>query len=224
MLPLVILYQVGLVRSGSAMRNLAEVWLTEPFSLLGLSEASVVNVTVLAALLYGLWKLERTGSISMLFLGVMLLESAFYSLFMFTTMAVPAHYIHGLVGRALAAQGIPATAFLLAIGAGVYEELLFRLLLVGGGSMLLKKVFLWNRFWSSAVMLVLSALLFSAAHHVTAQGESFDARVFIFRTLCGLFLGIVFLARGPGVSIWTHAWYNVLVLAIIERSSPGAAG
>jgi len=212
-LPLVVLYQVGIVRSGSPMRNLAEQWLAEPFSLIGVSGATLVNVAFLAALLYALHKLERTGPVSLAFMGAMVIEGALYGLLMFTVTVLPASYIYDLLGRALSVQDLPATAFLLAIGAGVYEELLFRVGLVGGGSVLLQRLFLWNKLWSSVVMLVLSALLFSAAHHVTAGAEQFDLFVFIFRSLCGLFLGVVFIVRGPGIAIWTHVWYNMLVLA-----------
>jgi len=101
----------------------------------------------------------------------------------------------------------------LALGAGAYEELLFRLLLIGGGALLLGKVFLWGRQASVGVMLVISSLLFAAAHHVGPLGEPFESYSFLYRAVCGLLLGVVFLTRGLGVAAWTHAVYNALVLA-----------
>ena len=63
-----------------------------------------------------------------------------------------------------------------------------------------------------AVCLVVSSLLFSAAHHLGPLGEPFDAYVFTYRAVCGLLLGIVYLSRGFGVAVWTHALYNALVI------------
>ena len=98
------------------------------------------------------------------------------------------------------------------MGAGVYEELVFRLALIGGGALLLRKVFLWNRRFSVAVMLVISSLLFAAAHHVGPLGEPVESYSFLYRAVCGLLLGLVFLGRGLGVAAWTHSLYNALVM------------
>ena len=212
-LPLVILYQVGIVQARSPTRNLAEVWITQPLYSLGVPAATVVNVLVIIGCLYGLWKLERTGPVYLGFMGIMVLESVLYALFIYRFMALAAHIVQTEIQTILlAVGGMTTNSLLLSIGAGVYEELFFRLLLVGGGMLALRKLFHWHKFWSAAVALVMSSLLFAAAHHLSPQGEQFDSYAFTFLSLCGFFLGIIFITRGLGVGIWSHAAYNVLVL------------
>jgi len=96
---------------------------------------------------------------------------------------------------------------------GIPPGVYFRLLLIGGGALLLGKVFLWGRRPCVGVMLVISSLLFAAAHHAGPLGEPFESYSFLYRAVCGLLLGVVFLTRGLGVAAWTHAVYNALVLA-----------
>jgi hypothetical protein len=212
-LPLVVLYQIGIVQAGSSTRNIAEIWMTGPLSRMGMHTATLVNVLVLAALLYGLYEAHKTGGFYLGFMGIMLMEGLIYALLLFSGVSVAAHAVERAVHRFLAIQGMSGNTLLLSLGAGVYEELLFRLIRVGGGALLLQKVFLWDKLHSGAAMLVVSSLLFSAAHHVGPCGEAFTPFAFIFRAICGAALGVLFLARGLGIAVWTHAIYNVLVLA-----------
>ena len=211
-LPLVVLYQVAIVQSGSPTRNLAEVWISGPLSLLGMSAAAIMNIIVLMALVFAFWKVHSAGPLGLRFITVMLLESVMYALVLFTGVTVVAKYMQAEMGRYLAIHLPASGSLLLGLGAAVYEELLFRLILVGAGIAILTKACLWNRLLATVTLLTLSSLLFAAAHHVSATGEPFDSFVFTFRTLCGVFLGLVFLLRGLGVAVWTHAIYNVLVL------------
>lgn len=213
-LPLVLLYQLGIVQGGSRVRILAEIWMMRPFSLLGWQAATVVNAVLFLGLLWGLWEVQRGGSLSLGFLTLMLLEGALYALLLYSGAYLAADYVERVLEEILAIRGVPSRDLLLALGAGVYEELLFRLLLLAGGIALLRKFFLWNYAWSAVLMLVVSSLLFSAVHHLAPYGEPFSSYVFTLRALCGAFLGGVFLARGLGVAVWTHAIYNVFVLVL----------
>ena len=212
LLPLVVLYQVGIVQSGANVRNLAEVWLTGPFSLLGLHASTVLNVALAAGLLITLWKLEKRGSVCLTLMVFMVAEAMLYSLLLYSTAATAAHAVERRIMWALWIGRRPWGDLWLCLGAGVYEELLFRLLLLGGGAALLHKVFEFNETLSVAVMLVVSSLLFSAAHHIGPMRDQFSPFVFIFRSMCGLALGSLFLLRGLGITAWAHAMYNVLVL------------
>ena len=211
-LPLFVLYQVGIVQSDSTARNIAEVWMMRALSRLGMPAVAAINGLALAALLYALWKLERRGGICFSFIAAMLLESLLYAVLIFKTVVAAAAIVQENIESFLMIENVPWKLLWLSIGAGVYEELLFRLLLIGGGVFVFRKVFLWGTFWSSMLALVVSSLLFSAAHHVGTVGEEFDSFVFIFRMLCGMGLGMIFIARGLGIAVWTHAVYNVLVL------------
>jgi hypothetical protein len=96
------------------------------------------------------------------------------------------------------------------IGAGIYEEVLFRLVLFSGLSFLLRVAFIPSLL---AVPLAAagSAALFSAAHHVGPFGEPYDGEVFLFRMLAGIYFAAVFRMRGFGVAAGAHALYDVVV-------------
>ncbi len=224
-MPLVVLYQIGIVQSGSNVRNLAEVWMTGPIALLGLQATTAVNVLLIGGVIIVLWRINRTGPVSILFLVLMVLESLFYAFLLFGVVGIAAGLVdetlHNLlfIGRAAEAiDGLPRTQLLLGIGAGVYEELLFRVLAIGGGALVMKKVFRCSSLFALAFVLPVSSLLFSAAHHVGVAGEPFSSFVFIFRALCGFVLGLIFIARGPGIPVMTHAIYNVMVLLLMHFS------
>jgi hypothetical protein len=96
------------------------------------------------------------------------------------------------------------------LGAGIYEEVLFRLLLFSGLVFLLRSAEV-PRPLALLLAALTSALVFSAAHHLGPNGEEFDTYVFIFRTVAGLYFTAVFHQRGFGITVGAHAFYDVLV-------------
>ena len=96
------------------------------------------------------------------------------------------------------------------LGAGVYEEALFRLALVPcffGALRLLQT----PTVLASSLAVTASALLFSLAHHAGSPGEAFTWFAFIFRWLAGVYFAWVFVVRGFGVAVGTHSAYDMLV-------------
>ena len=188
---------------------------------MGLKAVHVLNAALIVALVGVLWRLERTGSFSVMVMVAMVAEGALYAMLLFKGGPVLAGVLHQKASQVFFAIAMPIPPkLLLALGAGVYEELLFRLLLIGGSAWLLRKVFLWNRAWSLLVPLVISSLLFSAVHHIGPLGEPFNQYNFVFRAVCGMLLGTVFLTRGLGVAVWTHAIYNALVMFLTAPGAP----
>jgi membrane protease YdiL (CAAX protease family) len=96
------------------------------------------------------------------------------------------------------------------VGAGVYEEMLFRLLL-------LPPVAVMARYLGArpalrvAGAVILTSLVFSAAHYVGPHGEPFEAFTFFFRFTAGAFFAILFVYRGFGIAAGTHALYDIFV-------------
>jgi membrane protease YdiL (CAAX protease family) len=105
----------------------------------------------------------------------------------------------------------PAVAQIISfLGAGIYEETLFRLLLFSG----LLAVFVladFPGFWSFALAAAASALLFAGAHHLGPHGEPFNGTFFAFRTAAGLYFAGLYRMRGFGIAVGAHAFYDVLV-------------
>ncbi len=222
--PLLVLYEVlAAVLSGSAVagvRNGADVLLKSLFVALGGRDGLVVFGVLLCGV--GGWVVwrdwRRSGEpFRAAVFGWMLAESAVYAaLFGSVVGFLTVVLIEG--PHALAIGGAAAldlhTQLVVSLGAGIYEELLFRVGLVG--------VLLWlgrrlgaGRWAASAAAVVLSALIFSGFHYVGELGDTFSVASFTFRAIAGLAFSALFVMRGFGITAWTHALYD-LGLALLQ--------
>jgi membrane protease YdiL (CAAX protease family) len=183
--------------------------------LFGLEAATALNVLLVVAFVVVLWRSERSWAFHWTVLAAMAAEAGLYSVALYKGGPILAALLNERACGLFFAVGLKGAApLLLALGAGVYEELLFRLLLIGGVAWVLHKLWGWDKVWSVGVMLIVSSVLFSLAHYVGPLGEPARTYSFFFRAVCGLVLGIVFLWRGLGVAVWTHAIYNGLVMLL----------
>lgn len=101
-----------------------------------------------------------------------------------------------------------ATQLVVSLGAGLYEELLFRVLLISGLMLLALRLGAQRR-WAVAIAVVLSALIFSGFHYVGPYGDPLTLPSFTFRAIAGLVLSGLYVWRGFGITAWTHALYDV---------------
>lgn len=111
----------------------------------------------------------------------------------------------------------------LSIGAGLYEELVFRLLLITALHLVLADILRLSRGVAAVVACVASAVAFAFYHDVSYAGlrGAADLRKLIFLTIAGVYFGVVFLLRGFGIVVAAHALYDVVVLVVIgsERAA-----
>lgn len=126
-----------------------------------------------------------------------------------------------IVPLALAAQGAgqagyggPITRIALSLGAGLYEELVFRVLLVTAIAWAVRA---WGRTGPRGALAAAvfgSALLFSLAHYrpFNPAGEAFGIVTFVYRFVAGLAFSLLYAGRGFGIAAWTHALYDVWVV------------
>jgi hypothetical protein len=140
----------------------------------------------------------------------MLLESGIYALTLGTLIIFVMHRVLGIEPRLSVG---PATNLIISVGAGVHEELVFRLGALAGGAALLR-LFGVRHLAAMVVAFVASSLLFSAAHHIGAAGEPFTLDAFIYRALAGVLFGIIFYYRSLAHAVYTHAFYDVYVLIL----------
>ena len=109
-------------------------------------------------------------------------------------------------------------ALVIAIGAGLYEELLFRLLVITLLHLLLVDVIGVSQLQGWIVAVVCSALLFSS-YHFTGN-DRFVWPKFLFIAAAGLYLGVIFAVRGFGVTSGTHTLYDIYYVAITYGLAP----
>ncbi len=101
---------------------------------------------------------------------------------------------------------------ILSLGAGVYEELVFRLILMTLLMMLLSDVLRFSRWPAGVLMVLISAVLFSLYHYL--GNEAFQWRSFSFRTVAGVYFAGLFLTRGFGITAGCHVCYDILIVAV----------
>lgn len=102
----------------------------------------------------------------------------------------------------------------LALGAGIFEELVFRGVLVTLLVLFLRHALGADRVSASLVAILGAAWVFSAYHHWGAGGEPYVASVFAFRFWAGAALGAIFLTRGIGIAAFAHGFYDVLLIQV----------
>ena len=161
---------------------------------------------------YGLtiWGLRRSGTFHPSDFVPVLLESGGYALVMGSIILfVMRHVLGGVPGLALGAVG-PVEVIVVSAGAGFHEELLFRMVLLGGTAKLLSGFTSRRAAWLWAM--AISSLLFSLVHHVGVYGDPFDRGIFVYRALAGVYFGLIYVFRGFAMAAWTHALYDVYVL------------
>lgn len=106
------------------------------------------------------------------------------------------------------------------IGAGIYEELVFRLILISVLMIALQDVLRLDREPAIIFSVLISSLLFSVHHHfffANGRLETIDAFLwskFIFRMLAGVYFAALYAVRGFGIAAGTHAFYDILAAVL----------
>ncbi|HEX4055329.1 MAG TPA: CPBP family intramembrane glutamic endopeptidase [Tepidisphaeraceae bacterium] len=100
----------------------------------------------------------------------------------------------------------------LSLGAGIYEEFVFRLVLMTVISVVLAKLLIVDKSLSNLLMVLGSATLFSLYHYL--GNERFQMQSFVFRTAAGIYFAGLFITRGFGITAGCHIAYDVAIVAL----------
>ena len=102
------------------------------------------------------------------------------------------------------------------VGAGIYEELLFRLIAMTLLNMLLVDALKMKVSVAIPIVIIASAILFSSYHYLSY--ETFDIGRFAFRTALGIYLAGIFIYRGFGIVVGAHPVYDLIVITLMHRA------
>lgn len=219
-IPILIAYEAGVSYLGGpaagSVRAGADAWIRHALMSLGLTDRWLLPVGLVAGLLAWHvveakdWKFRPGALLGMLVeslvLAVVLIGlSKLVDLGFDRLESSPRLLEAGTSGKSAGMRSL--IGFL---GAGLYEETLFRLALIPVLYYGLRIVQVPGLVATTLAMTG-SAFLFSMAHHAGAPGEPFTWFVFIFRWMAGVFFAWVYLARGFGVAVGTHTAYDILV-------------
>jgi membrane protease YdiL (CAAX protease family) len=219
-MPMLLIYEGGVLLLGqSAARNGIDVLLRWLLGWLGFGQYFLLPLLTAGILLAWHHTTGRGWRFRGTLLPCMLLESLGLGLVLLFVAQLHGSLFAQTADATVAATGASLDAFLARVvayfGAGIYEELLFRLMLLPVTIGLLKLCGVPSR-WSLLAALLLTSLIFSAAHYrmFTTFGDEFAWFSFIFRAVAGLFFSLLFLFRGFGIAVGAHALYDILVVAL----------
>jgi hypothetical protein len=227
-LPLLVVYEVLAAVLASdpsvgGIRNGADVLLKALFVALGGHRGPLLFMGVVVSIsLWLVWRDLRAsgGRLAAWVFGGMVVESILLALVFGLVVGTLTVRILGPLG-ALAVQtggeletmSWPAR-LMLSIGAGLYEELLFRVVVVAAIANGARLVLGWGRGSAGVIATILGALIFSAFHYIGPYGDDFALQSFTFRAIAGVMFSALYLTRGFGITAWTHALYDVLILMV----------
>jgi hypothetical protein len=221
-LPLLLAYEALaalLARSGrNQLRNGADVILRSAFSAVAGRHGPTIFMAAVVLLGVGLvirdFRQSGDGVRPVLFAG-MLVESALlaavFGLVVGVTTAKLLGSMHALSVTPLTRMAWP-TRLMLSLGAGLYEELFFRVLLVTGLAAGGRALFGLGQRGAGILAAVVGAIIFSAFHYIGPYGDRLQLQSFTFRMLSGLAFSGLYLVRGFGITAWTHALYDAFLL------------
>ncbi len=198
--PLFFVYEVGVLFAGSV--NGADVVTRAIYGALGRTNYLLASAALGLGFLLWIRRSQRQGVLRLDVVMPVILEAAIYALSLGALVQLVLERLLGL--------GLDLGEAINAAGAGVHEELVFRLLLCGGLIAALSRTRLSRRLIVT-VALIASSVLFSAAHHIGPYGEPFTQHAFAFRCLAGLVFGLVFYFRSLAHAVYAHTFYDLLV-------------
>ncbi len=230
-LPLFVAYELIVLRAnpvrGPAIRVGADIWIKQILSTIGGREhLSLGLMAFLLGVIICLFERKKKIKITPHYFYWMFLESFLYSVFL-------AVVISGIVSKLFVTNIWLVLVELetnplqsgenmwlnvaLSLGAGLYEELFFRVLLVSGLFLGLKKFLFAKEVTSNVIAVIIGALIFSWVHYIGPFGDVLTLPSFTFRFLFGVALNVLYVVRGFGIAAWSHAIYDLLVMVVLPR-------
>ena len=220
-IPLFFIYEVGIlflskddilvVRNGAdfLMRSILESF--GIFGLYGLGAIFLIGFIITYIYFFND---KSNKSIRPDYLFIMIFESVCWALILYFLLSKFMLVLMNPIGKTITQQ------VTLAVGAGIYEEFLFRVMLISGLTGIIGFVFLWSEKVRKAAALIIAAGIFSAFHFMGDYGDYFSMELFLLRFFAGIVLGILYIARGFGITAYAHSIYDLIVLIQITIHTP----
>lgn len=225
-LPLLLLYEGGaLYLSGSGQSNLrngADVLLRTLLAVAGFEGTAALAVALACAAIYLIFRERRKRRVPIRlapFVG-MALECVAYAILLGIVVGSATQRLLEILaiqgGAGVLTELSLREGIVLSLGAGLYEELVFRVLLVGGIFAVLRGSGA-TAAQAGAVAVVGASIIFSGFHYVGPYGDAWALSSFLFRFLAGLAFSLLFLLRGFGITAWSHALYDIFIVVALAR-------
>ena len=103
-------------------------------------------------------------------------------------------------------------SFYLCLGAGIWEEVLFRLIIFNF-FIYFTSLFLKHSFITLFLPIFISSVIFSLFHYIGSFSDTFTLYSFIIRFVGGVYLAVIYYYRGLGIAMFSHFIYDFLIVS-----------
>ncbi len=207
-LPLLIIYQVGLLLGNFHGLNGVDLVTVSLLHFAGIYGLLFFNIALIVLFFVGTWHLRKKHKFDPGFFMPMVVESAFYAFFLGAFIVLIMSYALPMAQTDIKEAGW-ATKVTVSLGAGVYEELVFRLGLISLLVYFFTKAVKVKKGTAVLAAFVISSVLFSLAHFVQREMVAYE---FVYLFIAGLILSVLFKFRSFAIAVYTHAFYDMFVL------------
>lgn len=215
-LPLLLLYEVLIFisqpSSEQVVRISVDVWIKTLFAYFS---QDVLSITLILVALFGMYTLYRErkklASLKFSYFMTMLIEASVYAFLLSILITITVSNLLQMIQLSPVESLSLLQQMALSLGAGLYEELFFRVILVSA-LLWVFKYFFSKKTYAYIFAILLAAIIFSLVHYIGSMGDPFTFGSFLFRFLFGLALNAIYLWRGFGMAAWTHALYDLMVI------------
>lgn len=230
LLPLIVAYQLGSalflsVDESTVQLISAQAVLVRFFEAFGLGGLYLPGIVLVVILLIWHVMVRDPWRVRWRVLGLMLLESLGWMLPLMVLGQIVYRVMSGappLAQADVTGLSLPGRAAI-SIGAGLYEEMLFRLVAIALVHLIAADVLGMRELWAWMLAVGVSALLFALYHDVATHSGGIDlASASVFFS-AGLYFGALYATRGFGIVVATHALYDLAVLVLLP-SATGSTG
>ena len=212
-LPLLVVYEILVIMTQSrywGIRNAADMWIRTFLMAFDLSAQHLTFVMI--GIAFALIPVAKTRShgvkLKAYFFLLMLAEAFTYSLVLGGVL----QSILRLSGLAAGGLGNGALQnFALSLGAGLFEEIIFRVILLNLIFFLLNYIFK-NKVTTAVISVLAASFLFSLSHYIGSMADSWELYSFMFRWIAGMIFTVLYFIRGFAITAYTHALYDIWVL------------
>ena len=212
-LPLLVIYEILIVLSQSpywGIRNAADVWIRTFLMAFDLQAQHLTFVLIgISLALIPIAKSRAQGiKLKANYFALMFAESLAFSL----VLGVVLQSILRIGGLSSGGPGSGLMQNLaLSVGAGLFEEIIFRVLLLNLLFLLLSPLFK-KKVVTAVVAVLLASFLFSLSHYVGTMADTWQLYSFMFRWAAGLLFTVLYFMRGFAITAYTHALYDIWIL------------
>ena len=212
-LPLLVIYEILIVLSQSqywVIRNAADVWIRTFLMAFDLQAQHITFVLIgISLALIPIFKSKARGiKLKANFFALMFAESLAFSL----VLGVVLQFILRIGGLSSIGSGSGLIQNLaLSLGAGLFEEIIFRVILLNLLFLMLSPLFK-KKVVTAVVSVLLASFLFSLSHYVGNMADTWQLYSFMFRWAAGLLFTVLYFVRGFAITAYTHALYDIWVI------------